>query len=305
VNIRRPPAASSSAFSRRPPSLAEETRAVLRAYGVRTKDQLGQNFLIDREALDSIIQSAAIGRGDQVLEIGPGIGTLTLAMAETGADIHAVELDRDMARIATERTTLYHNVTVHEGNVLHADLSELLDLKAPFQVVANIPYYITAPILRLFLEGPCQPTSLILMVQKEVGERLAAGPGEMSALAIFAQVQAQVEILRHVPATSFLPPPKVDSSVVRLRLRADPLIPRVDQPFLYKVVKAGFSAKRKMIHNSLDRALPNSGETIDAALTSVGIERTRRAETLSIAEWQALTRALRTDHPNTPKDQRL
>ncbi len=293
------------ALSRRPPSLAEETRAVLRAYGVRTKDQLGQNFLIDREALDSIIQSAALQRDDQVLEIGPGIGTLTLAMAETGAAIRAVELDHDMARIATERTVLYHNVKVTEGNVLHTDLSEILNLKLPFQVVANIPYYITAPILRLFLEGPYQPTSLILMVQKEVGERLAAGPGEMSAIALFAQVVAHVEILRHVPATSFLPPPKVDSSVVRLRLRAEPVVPRADQPFLYKVVKAGFSSKRKMIHNSLNRALPNSGETIDAALTSVGIERTRRAETLSIAEWQSLTRALRADHPNTPKDQRL
>jgi 16S rRNA (adenine1518-N6/adenine1519-N6)-dimethyltransferase len=127
----------------------------------------------------------------------------------------------------------------------------------------------------------------------------------MSALAIFAQAQAQVDILRHVPATSFLPPPKVDSSVVRFRIRPTPLVPRMDQPFLYKVVKAGFSSKRKMIHNSLNRALPNSGETIDAALTSVGIERSRRAETLSIAEWQALTRALRADHPNTPKDQRL
>jgi 16S rRNA (adenine1518-N6/adenine1519-N6)-dimethyltransferase len=297
--------ASSSAFSRRPPSLAEETRAVLRTYQVRAKDQLGQNFLIDREALTSIIQAASLARGDQVLEVGPGIGTLTLAMAETRADIIAVELDRDMARIAEARTAAHHNVRVHEANVLHTDLTELLDPKRPFKVVANIPYYITAPILRLFLEGPLQPTSLILMVQKEVGERLAAEPGALSAIAVFAQVRAQVEIVRQVPATSFLPQPKVDSVVLRLRVREMPLVPRADQPFLYKVVKAGFSAKRKMVHNALNHALPNTGDTIDAALHAVGIDRTRRAETLSIAEWQALTRILRTDHEHTPRDQRL
>ncbi|MGH2345672.1 MAG: 16S rRNA (adenine(1518)-N(6)/adenine(1519)-N(6))-dimethyltransferase RsmA [Chloroflexota bacterium] len=277
----------------------------MRTYGVRAKDQLGQNFLIDREALDSIVQAADIERDDQVLEVGPGIGTLTLAMAETGAGIVAIELDRDMARITAERTATYHKVRVHEGNVLHADLSEVLDGSRPFKVVANIPYYITAPILRVFLEGPHRPSALILMVQKEVGERLAAGPGALSAIALFAQVQAHVDILRQVPATSFVPQPKVDSAVVRLRLRETPLVPRADQQFLYKIVKAGFSAKRKMVHNALNHALPNSGETIDAALRSVGIDRTRRAETLSIAEWQALTRVLRTDHQHTPKDQRL
>ncbi len=277
----------------------------MRGYRVRTNDQLGQNFLIDREALDFIVRAADPAPGSQVLEIGPGIGTLTLALAQTGAQIHALELDAEMARISADRTAGLENVTIHEGNVLHTDLAEILEVRKPFMVVANIPYYITAPILRLFLEGPYQPTALILMVQKEVGERLAALPGEMSALTVFAQVLARIEILRRVPPSSFMPSPEVDSAIVRLRVHDTPVVPRADHPFLFRVVKAGFSAKRKMIHNSLNRGLPNSGEVIEAALSAAGVDRSRRAETLSVQEWRALSLALRTDHEHTPKDQRL
>ncbi|HVC80634.1 MAG TPA: 16S rRNA (adenine(1518)-N(6)/adenine(1519)-N(6))-dimethyltransferase RsmA [Chloroflexota bacterium] len=305
VNTVRPLGAPSSSSARRTLTLAEETRAILRGYRVRTNDQLGQNFLIDREALDFIIRAAAPAPGSQVLEIGPGIGTLTLALASTGAQIHALELDAEMARISADRTAGLENVTIHEGNVLHTDLADIFDVRKPFMVVANIPYYITAPILRLFLEGPYQPTSLILMVQKEVGERLAALPGEMSALTVFAQVLARIEVLRRVPPSSFMPPPEVESAIVRLRVHETPAIPRDDHPFLFRVVKAGFSAKRKMIHNSLNRGLPNSGEMIEAALAYAGVDRSRRAETLSIEEWRALSLALRADHQHTPKDQRL
>ncbi len=285
----------------RTPSLAEETRAILRAYHVHPKQQLGQNFLIDREALESIVSAAGLKPGMQVLEIGPGIGTLTLALAGTGATVHALELDASMARISVERTALLSNVTIHQGNVLHTDLSEILDTRRSFTVVANIPYYITAPILRLFLEGRHRPASLLLMVQREVGERLAATPGQMSALSVFAQVLARVEIIRRVPATSFLPAPEVDSALIRLRRHEILPVPQEEQPYLFRVVKAGFSAKRKMIHNALDNALPNTSVVIDGALASVGIERTRRAETLSIAEWRALSTALRADAQHLPR----
>ncbi len=305
MNSRRPFVAPPITGSRRSPSLAEETRAILRAYRVRPKDQLGQNFLIDREALDSIVAAADLRRGDQVLEVGPGIGTLTIALAETGAQVHALELDTEMAHISAERTAGHGNVRVHEGNVLHHDLAEVLDVRLPFMVVANIPYYITAPILRLFLEGSYQPTSLILMVQNEVADRLTARPGDMSALAVYTQILARVEIVRRVPASSFLPAPEVDSAVLRLTVHETPPVPRVDHLFMFRVVKAGFSAKRKMIHNSLNHALPNSAEVIEAALASAGIDRSRRAESLSIAEWHALSMALRADHEHTPKDQRL
>jgi 16S rRNA (adenine1518-N6/adenine1519-N6)-dimethyltransferase len=268
---------------------------------VHAKEQLGQNFLIDREALTSIVRAAAPMPGEQVLEIGPGIGTLTLALAETGAIVHAVELDKTMARITASRCAGLSTVTVHEGNILHSDLAAILDVRRPFTVVANIPYYITAPILRMFLEGPHRPDSLVLMVQREVGERLAAVPGHMSALSVITQIHAAVEIVRAVPASSFLPPPEVQSVVLRLRLHDVPPVPVEEQPYLFRVVKAGFGSKRKMIHNALDQGLPNRGSVIDDALASAGVERNRRAETLSIAEWRALARALHGDVEHRPR----
>jgi 16S rRNA (adenine1518-N6/adenine1519-N6)-dimethyltransferase len=142
---------------------------------------------------------------------------------------------------------------------------------------------------------------MVLMVQREVGERLAAGPGKMSALSVFAQAYAAVEIVRLVPPTSFMPPPDVASVIIRLRLHEDPPIPAAELPYVFTVVKAGFSAKRKMIHNSLDHGLPNAGEVIDAALETAGIARTRRAETLSLQDWRRLANELRLDEQNVPR----
>ncbi len=286
-------------------SLAQETREILHAYRVHPRQQLGQNFLIDREALQSVVEAAELSHGDQVLEIGPGIGTLTIALAEAGADVVALELDPAMARIAAERAAPYCNVRVREGNVLHTDIADILDTEKAYSVVANIPYYITAPILRYFLEAPRKPRTLVLMVQREVGERLAAAPGKMSALSVFAQVHASVEIVRQVPATSFIPPPDVASAIIRLKLHVSPPVPEMELPYLFTVVKAGFSAKRKMLHNALDRGLPNSSVVIDSALHATGIERTRRAETLSLKEWRALATALRLDVAHVPKNARL
>jgi 16S rRNA (adenine1518-N6/adenine1519-N6)-dimethyltransferase len=285
-------------------NLAQETRTILRTNHVRPREQLGQNFLIDYDALQSVVAAAGLLPGMQVLEIGPGIGTLTLALAETDADVVALELDATMARISAARTVDHANVRIREGNVLHADLADILDVSRDFKVVANIPYYITAPILRLFLEGPYRPSTLVLMVQREVGERLAAKPGKMSALSVFAQVYARVEVMRQVPATSFLPPPDVASAILRLRVHENPPVPVDELSYLFTVVKAGFGAKRKMIHNSLDRGLPNPGTVIDDALLAAGIERTRRAETLSLPEWRTLAKALRRDVDNLPKSAR-
>jgi 16S rRNA (adenine1518-N6/adenine1519-N6)-dimethyltransferase len=285
--------------------LAQETRDILRFYHVRPRQQLGQNFLIDEEALRSVVQAANLGPDSQVLEIGPGIGSLTLALAETGATVSALELDAAMAAIATARTEGWDNVRVSEGNVLHADLSTLIDVQRGFSVVANIPYYITAPILRLFLEGPARPRSLVLMVQSEVGDRLAAPPGKMSALSVFAQVYASVEVLRRVPPSSFLPPPEVASAVIRLVVHEQPPVPAAELPYLFAVVKAGFSAKRKMLHNSLDHALPNAGAVIQQALERAEIAGTRRAESLSIPEWRLLARMLAEDRANVPRRARV
>ena len=286
-------------------SLAQETREILYAYHVHPRQQLGQNFLVDREALESVVEAAELGEGQQVLEVGPGIGTLTLALADSGASVIALELDPGLARIATARSASRPNVSVREGNVLHTDVASLIDVNRAYSVVANIPYYITAPILRHFLEGTWKPRVLVLMVQREVGERLSATPGNMSALSVFAQVYASVEVVRQVPATSFMPPPDVASSIIRLRLHEKPPIPNLELPYLFTVVKAGFSAKRKMLHNALNNGLPNSSEVIDGALQQASIERTRRAETLSLLEWRSLAAKLRLDAENVPRSARI
>lgn len=286
------------------PSLSVETRDILRAHGLHPRKALGQNFLIDREALESVVRAADPRPGELVLEIGPGVGTLTAALAATGADVVAVELDDDLARVLTTRMLLKPNVRVAQGNALHLDLAPLLGDR-PFKVVANIPYYITAPLLRHLLEGPWRPSLLVLMVQKEVAERLTAAPGRLSVLGVTTQFYARTELLRVVPATSFLPPPQVDSAIVRLRpwvspdgasvsdASSTPPITVDDPARFFKVVKAGFGEKRKQLHNALTRGLAHiPARALDVALAEAGIERTRRAETLSLSEWAALYEAI-------------
>jgi 16S rRNA (adenine1518-N6/adenine1519-N6)-dimethyltransferase len=275
------------------PSLAVETRSILRAHGLHPKKTLGQNFLIDREALQSVVSAAEVRPGDVVLEIGPGVGTLTTELDDRGAQVLAVELDERLADVLAERTAYGRHVRVVCGNALHLDLAPLLPAGEPFKLVANIPYYITAPILRHFLEGPRRPALIVLMVQKEVAERLAAQPGNMSLLGVMAQFYARVEIVRVVPASSFLPAPQVDSAIVRLRRHEMPPVTVDNVDRFFKVVKAGFGEKRKQLHNALVRGLAHIPATqIDAALEQAGIDRTRRAETLNLEEWGRLYQAL-------------
>jgi 16S rRNA (adenine1518-N6/adenine1519-N6)-dimethyltransferase len=231
--------------------------------------------------------------GDVVLEIGPGVGTLTTELADQGAEVVAVELDERLADVLAERTARGRHVRVVRGNALHLDLAPLLPAGEHFKLVANIPYYITAPILRHFLEGPRRPALIVLMVQKEVAERLAAQPGNMSLLGVMAQFYARVEIVRVVPASSFLPAPQVDSAIVRLRRHEMPPVTVDNVDRFFKVVKAGFGEKRKQLHNALVRGLAHIPATqIDAALEQAGIDRTRRAETLNLEEWGRLYQAL-------------
>jgi len=279
---------NSSALAARP-SLAVETREILRAHGLRPRKELGQNFLIDRAVLDAVVAAADVRPGETVLEIGPGIGTLTGELAARDAEVVAVELDENLARVVQARAALKRNVTVVRGNVLRLDLDEALPADKPYKVVANIPYYITAPILRLFLESARKPRSIVLMVQREVAERLAAPAGRLSILGVTAQFYARVEVVRVVPASAFMPPPEVDSALIRLRPYDTPPLPIDDPARFFTLVKAGFGEKRKQLHNALVHGLAHiPGARIDAALAAAGIERTRRAETLSLAEWGTL-----------------
>lgn len=283
-------------------SLAVETRNILRAHGLHPRKALGQNFLIDREALQSVARAALLSPGETVLEIGPGIGTLTLELAERGARVVAVELDENLAAVLRRRLASESRVHVVNGNVLRLDLGALLPPPHLFKVVANIPYYITGPVLRLLLEGPRRPELIVLMVQREVAERLTAQPGDLSILGVMAQFYARTEIVRLVPASSFLPPPKVDSALVRLRPHATLPLPVDDANRFFALVGAGFGEKRKQIHNALARGLAHIPVTeIDAALARAEIDRTRRAETLSLAEWGALYAEL---EPRLPRRRR-
>jgi 16S rRNA (adenine1518-N6/adenine1519-N6)-dimethyltransferase len=274
-------------------SLVAETQAILRARGLRPQRALGQNFLVDRAALDAVVGAARLRPGDLVLEVGPGVGTLTAALAERGAEVVAVELDEHLSKVLAERMALCANVRVVNANALHVDLSPWLPEGRPFKVVANIPYYITAPILRKFLAGERRAELMVLMVQKEVAERLDAPPGRLSVLGVSAQFYARVELVRSVPAASFLPRPEVDSAIVRLTRHDQPPVAVDDEERFFRLVKAGFGEKRKQIHNSLVRGLAHvPAREIDGALEAAGVERTRRAQTLSLAEWGKLYDAL-------------
>ena len=275
-------------------SLAAETRNILRAHGLHPRKGLGQNFLIDREALESVVRAAELGPNDLVLEIGPGVGTLTEALAACGAPVVAVELDEGLAAVLRTRMALRNNVRVVPGNALHLDPAALIPPGRPFKVVANIPYHITAPLIRHFLAGTMRPTMMVLMVQKEVAERLTAAPGRLSVLGLSAQFYARTEIVRVVPASSFFPPPQVDSAIVRLRVYATPPVAVDDEARFFKLIKAGFGETRKQLHNALTQGLAHiPARQIDAALAGASIDRTRRAETLSLAEWSALYEALK------------
>ncbi len=284
------------------PSLAVETRHVLRAHGLHPRKTLGQNFIIDSEALQSVVRAPQLTTHDRVVEIGAGLGTLTLALAERCAQVVAVELDRALAEVLSSRTAAVPGVTVVHGNALDLDLALWLPADQPYKLVANIPYFITGQIIRHFLTGPRRPGLLVLMVQKEVAQRLVAQPGDLSLLGVTTQYYAKTEIVRTVPARSFWPAPAVDSAIVRLRPHATMPVQVDDERRFFSVVRAGFGEKRKQLHNALVHGLAHiPAPGIDAALAAAGIDRTRRAETLSLQEWGLLYREIELRWPGARK----
>ena len=271
-------------------SLEAVTRELLRRHGLRARKGLGQNFLIDAEILAQIAPAAGVSPGDTVIEVGPGFGALTRELLAAGANVAAVELDDNLARILREETSDSH-LKVLNSSILKISPSAILaeaGLKPPYKVVANIPYYITGPLLRHFLEAEFPPQVMVLMVQLEVAQLLVAAPGKMSLLSVSAQYYADTRLAFKVPAAAFLPPPKVDSAVVRLDVRAAPRLPRAENDAFFKIVKAGFSNPRKQIANSLARGLACPKEAAEALLRVASIDPMRRAGTLSIDEWLSL-----------------
>lgn len=255
---------------------------------LKNKKSLGQNWLKDPTVLAEIADLAELTPEDTVLEIGPGLGTLTSRLLAQAGTVVAVEFDKDLARKLPGQFP-GKDLTVVSTDILSFDLSTL---PAGYKVVANIPYYITSKIIRLLMTADNKPSLTVLLTQKEVAERLAAGSGDMSILTVSAQVFAEVSLGQVVPAELFTPAPKVDSQVVILKTRETPLVSAEEEKAFYRVVKAGFSAKRKKLRSSLAGGLGLSKPEVEEALRRAAISPDDRAEELSIANWRRLVEVL-------------
>ncbi len=262
--------------------------ALLRAHGLSPKKSLGQNFLVDPVALERIVQAAEIDPGRSVLEVGPGLGSLTRYLARAAGRVVAVELDAALIPVLEDVLRETPNVELVHGDILKLDPARLMGQGGYF-VVANIPYYITSNLIRHLLEAPLKPQRLVLTVQREVAERISAGPGDMSLLALGVQVYGQPKIVTRIPAGAFYPPPTVDSAVVRVDLYPEPLIPAAQIDTFFRLAKAGFGQKRKTMRNALSAGLGIPPAEVAALLEKAGIDPQRRAETLSLEEWKRLT----------------
>ena len=264
-----------------------ELRNFLYAHHIRPNKAFGQNFLVDYTVLQHIVEVAEIHAHDQVLELGAGTGVLTRELAKRARRVVAVELEREMLSLLTENTRNCTNVEIMERNLLYVDPTEIFGSE-PYKLVANLPYYITAPTFRHFLECANPPRLFVVMVQYEVAQRIVAGPGDLSLLGVSIQFYGEPKIIAHVPARAFYPAPKVDSAILRIDLKDEiPLTARQRDSF-FRLVQAGFSERRKQLHNSLAHGLHRKNVDVQPWLLAANIDPSRRAETLSIEDWLRL-----------------
>lgn len=277
----------------------KETIAVLQRYNFNFQKKFGQNFLIDGHVIEKIIAAAGIGKEDVVLEIGPGIGTLTQRLCEAAGDVVAVEIDRNLIPILTGDTCKdYANLQIISGDIMKTDIPELLRPfgKRPVKVVANLPYYITTPILMKLLEDRLPIESITVMVQKEVAERMETGPGtkDYGALSLAVQYYSEPYLAANVPANCFMPRPNVGSAVIRLTIHEEPPVNVKDEKHMFALIRASFNQRRKTLVNGIGNAaeLPYSKEQVAAALTKLGMSETIRGEALTLSEFAALSDAL-------------
>jgi 16S rRNA (adenine1518-N6/adenine1519-N6)-dimethyltransferase len=235
--------------------------ALLRTHGLSPKKSLGQNFLVDPSALEQIVESAEIAPDATVLEVGPGLGSLTRYLALAARRVVAVELDQNLIPVLETVLEDFANVEIVHGDILELDPAQLMD-QPGYWVVANIPYYITSNLIRHLLEARIKPARLVLTVQREVAQRITAQPGDMSLLALSVQVYGQPQVVKRIPAGAFYPPPKVDSSAVRVDLFSEPLIATQHLDIFFRLAKAGFGQKRKTLRNSLSAGMSLSGSQV-------------------------------------------
>lgn len=257
---------------------------------IEPKKSLGQHWLFDVDALEAMSDAAEVQAGDTVLEVGPGLGTLTEVLLSDGAKVTAVEFDQTLYQQLMGEASQFsaedrENLKVINEDILKFDLATL---PKNYKVCANIPYYLTSNLIRRLLEASNPPSVIALLIQKEVAERIAAGPGEMSVLAVATQFYAEIELKRLVPAELFTPPPKVDSQIIQIKRREQPLFPDIESKKFFQLVRAGFSEKRKKLRSSLSGGLHISKEAADELLKKAAIPPNARAQELTLKQWYTL-----------------
>ena len=263
----------------------EVVHYICKRFDIKMSKKLGQNFLIKRGIVDEIVRAAELTPGEPVLEVGPGIGTLTQGLAQSGADVTAIELDRRLLEVLDTTLASYDNVRIVHGDVLKLDVPTIMNHK-PFKVVANLPYYITTPIIMSLLESKLPIERLVVMVQKEVALRMVAQPGtkDYGALSVAVQYYTEPDIVLDVPPKSFLPAPAVTSSVIRCVLRDKPPVDVIDEKLFFHVVKAGFAQRRKTFANTM-KTTGLSKDRIEELLEKANIDGQRRGETFTLQEF--------------------
>jgi 16S rRNA (adenine1518-N6/adenine1519-N6)-dimethyltransferase len=283
------------------PDAPPRVRELLDKYNLRPRKGLGQHFVADPNILRKIVEAAELSSEMAVLEIGPGLGTLTRLLARAAGRVVAVELDQAMIGLLREELAYLPNLELVQGDILQLDPASLMhdpqfpNLQSPptYIVVANLPYYITSAAIRHLLEADPPPRRLVLTVQREVAERMVARPGAMSMLAVSVQFYGRPRIVAKIPAGAFVPPPKVDSAVVRIDTYDSTPVQVPGTETFFRVVRAGFGQKRKQLKNALAAGLGVPSAEVVAALTRAGVDPHRRAQTLSLDEWASLVRELR------------
>jgi len=267
---------------------------LLRRHRLNPEKGLGQNFLVDVSALQRVADAAGMEPDDTVLEIGPGLGSLTRILASQVQEVIAVELDGDLLAPLGEVLAPFSNIRLIHNDILKVNPADLFPPNrrtttgysgTGYLVVANIPYYITSALLRHLLESEARPRRIVLTVQREVAERICAAPGDLSLLALSVQVYGAPRITAHIPAGAFYPAPKVDSAVIRVDMYPEPRIPPASLPAFFRLIKAGFSQKRKTLRNALSAGLPLPAKEAELLLLAAGIDPMRRAETIHLEEW--------------------
>ena len=269
----------------------EVVHYICKRFDIKMSKKLGQNFLIKRGIVDKIVHAAELTVGEPVLEVGPGIGTLTQGLAQSGADVTAIELDRRLLEVLDTTLASYNNVRIIHGDVLKLDVPTIMNHK-PFKVVANLPYYITTPIIMSLLESKLPIERLVVMVQKEVALRMIAKPGtkDYGALSVAVQYYTEPDIVLDVPPKSFLPAPAVTSSVIRCVLRDKPPVDVIDEKLFFRVVKAGFAQRRKTFSNTM-KTTGLTRDRIEELLAKANIDGQRRGETFTLQEFADVANA--------------